>query len=115
MLQDQTELISRADKTTAGRHKSTFPENSAEIYFQLWSCSNSAKLTSYVDIKVPGDVEFVIPLMKYTDLLSISGSLDATKATGLDGITANILKKSTLYVIGGQNYFFKRFNFYHIY
>ena len=32
--------------------------------------------------------------MKNTDLISIIGSLDATKATGLDGITPNILKKS---------------------
>ena len=32
--------------------------------------------------------------MKNTDLISIIGSLDATKATGLDGITPKILKKS---------------------
>ena len=32
--------------------------------------------------------------MKNTDLLCIIGSLDTTKATGLDGITAKILKKS---------------------
>ena len=52
------------------------------------------KLSSYVDTKVPRNVEFVIPLMKNTDLLSIIGSLDTTKAAGFDGITAKYLKKS---------------------
>ena len=44
--------------------------------------------------KVPDNIKFTIPLMKNTDLISIIGSLDATKATGLDGITPKILKKS---------------------
>ena len=52
------------------------------------------KLTSYVNAKVPDSIKFTIPLMKNTDLISIIGSLDATKATGLDGITPKILKKS---------------------
>ena len=52
------------------------------------------KLTSYVNAKVPDNIKFTIPLMKNTDLISIIGSLDATKATGLDGITPKILKKS---------------------
>ena len=47
-----------------------------------------SKLTNYVDSKVPSNVKFQIPLMKLPDLISIIGSLDASKATGLDGITA---------------------------
>ena len=39
------------------------------------------KLTSYVNAKVPDNIKFKIPLMKNTDLISIIGSLDATKAT----------------------------------
>ena len=53
------------------------------------------KLTNCVDSKVPSNVKFQIPLMKLLDLISIIGSLDATKATGLDGITAKTLKSST--------------------
>ena len=40
-------------------------------------------------------MKFQIPLMKLPDLISIIGSLDASKVTGLDGITAKILKSST--------------------
>ena len=54
-----------------------------------------SKLTNYVDSKVPSNVKFQIPLMKLPDLISIIGSLDASKATGLDGITAKILKSSS--------------------
>ena len=54
-----------------------------------------SKLTNYVDSKVPSNVKFQIPLMKLPDLISIIGSLNASKATGLDGITAKILKSST--------------------
>ena len=54
-----------------------------------------SKLTNYVDSKVPSNMKFQIPLMKLPDLVSIIGSLDASKATGLDGITANILRSST--------------------
>ena len=44
---------------------------------------------------MPSNVKFQIPLMKLPDLISIIGSLDASKAIGLDGITAKILKSST--------------------
>ena len=53
-----------------------------------------SKLTNYVDSKVPSYVKFQIPVMKLPDLISIIGSLDATKATGLGGITSKILKSS---------------------
>ena len=41
-----------------------------------------SKLTNYVDSKVPSNVKFQIPLNKLPDLISIIGSLDASKATG---------------------------------
>ena len=47
--------------------------------------------------KKPDNIKFTIPLMKNTDLISIIGSLDATKATGPDGITPKILKKVSRY------------------
>ena len=37
-------------------------------------------------------LSFRIPLMKHCELMSIVNALDVTKATGLDGITARILK-----------------------
>ena len=48
------------------------------------------KLMSYLNLKVPDNIKFSIPLMKSTDLLSIFGSL---KASGLDGISPKIFKK----------------------
>ena len=65
---------------------SKLPQQDLPFYFD--------KLTSYLNAKVPDNIKFTIPLMKNTDLISIIGSLDATKATGLDGITPKILKKS---------------------
>ena len=53
---------------------------------------NFDKLKSYINAKVSDNNKFTIPLMKNTDLISIIGSLDVTKATGLDGITPKILK-----------------------
>ena len=44
--------------------------------------------------KVPADVHFKIPLMKLAYLKSSINSLDATKATGLDGLTPKIIKLS---------------------
>ena len=57
------------------------------------------KLTSYVNAKVPDNIKFTVPLMKNTDLISIIGSLDATKATGLDRITPKILKKKSTDIV----------------
>ena len=48
------------------------------------------KLMSYVNSKVPDNIKFTIPLMKSTDLRSIIGSLDVTKATGLDELSPKI-------------------------
>ena len=51
-------------------------------------------LTEFVNIKVPADVKFRIPVMKHKELLSSIKSLNIAKATGLDGITPKILKSS---------------------
>ena len=53
-----------------------------------------SKLNAYVESKIPQHVKFTIPVMKIDDLLSIINSLDPNKATGLDGISARILKSS---------------------
>ena len=59
------------------------------------------KLKTHVETKLPENVRFHIPLMKRSDLLSIIRT-DVKKATGLDGITAKILKSSaeTVYFRG---------------
>ena len=54
-----------------------------------------SKLNSYVESKIPQNVTFKIPLMKENDLHSIINSLDPNKATGIDGISAKLLKKSS--------------------
>ena len=43
---------------------------------------------------MPNEVSFCIPLMKLSDLISTIKALDVTKATGLDGLSAKILKTS---------------------
>ena len=53
-----------------------------------------SKLNAYVESKIPQNVKFAIQVMKIDDLLSIINSLDPNKATGLDGISARILKSS---------------------
>ena len=63
------------------------------------SCDNTlpydfSKLNAYVESKIPQNVTFQIPFMKLNDLLSIINSLDPNKATGLDGISAKLLKSS---------------------
>ena len=47
-----------------------------------------------MESKIPQNVTFKIPLMKENDLLSIINSLDPNKATGIDGISAKLLKKA---------------------
>ena len=49
---------------------------------------------AYVESKIPQNVTFQIHFMKLNDLLSIINSLDPNKATGLDGISAKLLKSS---------------------
>ena len=56
-------------------------------------CHMTSKLNSYVESKIPQNVTFKIPFMKENDLLSIINSLDPNKATGIDGISAKLLKK----------------------
>ena len=52
------------------------------------------KLNEYIRTKIPENVSFRIPLMKHCELIAIVNALDVTKATGLDGITARILKSA---------------------
>ena len=56
------------------------------------------KLNEYIRTIIPENVSFRIPLMKYCELISIVNSLDVTKVTGLDGITARILKSAATIV-----------------
>ena len=53
-----------------------------------------SKLNMHVESKIPQNVTFKIPYMKLSDILSIINSLDSNKATGLDGISAKILKSA---------------------
>ena len=50
------------------------------------------RLQNYIDLKIPADIQFKIPLMTHNHLLSIINSLDATKATGLDGVSPKTIK-----------------------
>ena len=58
-------------------------------------------IKEHVHSKVPADVNFKIPLMRLPDLKSSIKFLDASKATGLDGITlsAEIISPSLLEII----------------
>ena len=66
--------------------KSEYPTNNI-------TCDRS-KLDNYINTKVPSEVSFCIPLMKLSDHISTIKALDVTKATGLDGLSAKILKTS---------------------
>ena len=55
---------------------------------------DSTNLDNYIKTKIPNHKQFSIPFMKLTDLITCMNSLDVTKATGLDGLTPKILKKS---------------------
>ena len=55
-----------------------------------------SKLNMHVESKIPQNVTFQIPYMKLSDILSIINSLDSNKATGLDGISAKILKSGLI-------------------
>ena len=57
-----------------------------------------SKLNDYVNEKLPPNVTFVIPYMKLPELQRIIKSLDANKATGLDGMSARLIK-STAHII----------------
>ena len=54
----------------------------------------TSTLDNYIKTKIPNTVQFGIPLMKMTNLITSLKSLDVTKATGLDCITPRILKTS---------------------
>ena len=51
-----------------------------------------SKLNEHVNSRIPNDVFFKIPTLTMNNLKSTLNSLDATKATGLDGISPRILK-----------------------
>ena len=55
---------------------------------------NFSKLNEHVHAKIPLNVTFQIPCMKLPELLYIIKSLDTNKATGLDGISAKLLKSA---------------------
>ena len=56
------------------------------------------KLNEETRTNIPEKVSFRIPLMKHCELMSIVNALDVTNATGLDGITARILKSAATIV-----------------
>ena len=72
--------------TISDKLKSEYPTNNI-------TCDLS-KLDNYINTKVPNEVSFCIPLMKLSDLIYTIKALDVTKATGLDGLSAKILKTS---------------------
>ena len=51
-----------------------------------------SKINNYVDSRVPQNVHFKIPKMTLLDLINNIKSLNATRATGLDGLPPRILK-----------------------
>ena len=51
-----------------------------------------SKLNEHVNSRIPNNVFFKIPTLTMNNLKSTLNSLDATKATGLDGISPRILK-----------------------
>ncbi|MCG8048126.1 MAG: reverse transcriptase domain-containing protein, partial [Candidatus Thiodiazotropha endolucinida] len=55
---------------------------------------DTSVLKEYIRTKIPDNIQFRIPLMKYQELNSILTSLDVTKATGFDGLTARALKSA---------------------
>ena len=86
-INESTEVIKKLNlffSKISGKIVSELPQQNLPFDFD--------KLMSYVSSKVPDNIKITIPLMKSTDLRSIIGSLDVTKATGLNGISAKIFK-----------------------
>ena len=52
------------------------------------------KLKNYIDYLIPRNTNFKIPFMQENELITTIKKLDSSKATGLDGISAKILKLS---------------------
>ncbi|MCU7800562.1 MAG: reverse transcriptase family protein [gamma proteobacterium symbiont of Lucinoma myriamae] len=52
------------------------------------------KLKTFIETKVPNEVQFNIPLMTMSGLINEIKALDITKATGIDGLSPKILKSS---------------------
>ena len=57
-----------------------------------------SKSNDYIRTKIPENISLNVSLMKDCELISIVNSLDVTKATDLDGITAKVHKSAATIV-----------------
>lgn len=73
--------------TISEKLKSEHPQDSPDY--------DAVNLDTYIKNKILNDIQFSIPFMKLSDLITAMKSLDVTKATGLDGLTPKILKTSS--------------------
>ena len=80
------EKLNQFFSTISERLQAEQPQDSPEF--------DSTNLDKYIKTKIHNHIQFSIPFMKLTDLITCINSLDVTKATGLDGLTPKILKKS---------------------
>ena len=80
------EKLNQFFSTISERLQAEQPQDSPEF--------DSTYLDNYIKTKIPNHIQFSISFMKLTDLITCMNSLDVTKATGLDGLTPKILKKS---------------------
>ena len=62
------------------------------------------KFTSFAHAKVSDNIKFTILLMKNNGLISIIGSLEVTKKTGLDGITPSRAQHLSIYSFQQDNF-----------
>ena len=83
-IENVAENLNYFFSTISNKLKSEYPTNNI-------TC-DLIKLDNYINTKVPNEVSFCIPLLKPSDLISTIKALDVTKATGLDGLSAKILK-----------------------
>ena len=68
--------------TISDKLKSENPQDNPQL--------ETSTLDNYIKTKVPNTVQFGIPLMKISNLITFLKSLDVTKATGLNSITPRI-------------------------
>ena len=92
--QSTTDTVSILEKlnhyfsTISNKLKSEHPQDSPEYdAVNLDTCN-------YIKNKIH-DIQFSIPFMKLSDLITAMKSLDVTKAIGLDSLTPKILKTSS--------------------
>ncbi len=72
----------------------TFFSNIVSTYLPQVNTSapNYDKLKSYIDSKLPDEVNFDIPPISYDFVLNELSSLDSKKAIGADGLSSRLLK-----------------------